>query len=149
MAAGAHMVVYVTPRAALPVIAVCMPGATCCQSRPSARNLRCAASHPHRASVSVREPVASFYRWDACALQVPYLVEWALFYRALQGVSRVSICDHGSTDDPHLIQDLFASRGIDGVIIEPAPEVRASSARSGTAHDNTIPSSRTAPPVHG
>ena len=60
-----------------------------------------------------------------CTLQVPYLVEWALFYRALQGVARVSICDHGSTDDPHLINDLFQSRGIDGVAIEPAPEVWA------------------------
>jgi len=63
--------------------------------------------------------------------QVPYLVEWALFYRALQGVSRVSICDHGSTDDPHLINDLFQSRGIDGVVIEPAPEVLAVSAPCG------------------
>ena len=55
--------------------------------------------------------------------QVPYVVEWVLFYRALQGVSRVSICDHGSTDDAHLLGELFASHGIDGIIVEPAPKV--------------------------
>ncbi len=56
------------------------------------------------------------------------MVEWVLFYRALQGASIVHICDHGSTDDSHLLMDLFTSRGIDGVVIEPAPQV---SCRSG------------------
>ena len=52
------------------------------------------------------------------------MVEWALFYRAVQGVSTVHICDHGSFDDAHLLTELFASRGIDGITVEPAPEVR-------------------------
>ena len=64
----------------------------------------------------------------ACPLQVPYVVEWALFYRALQGVSHVYVCDHGSTDGADLLTDLFASRGIDGVVVEPAPQVRHRSA---------------------
>ena len=56
------------------------------------------------------------------------MVEWALFYRALQGVSHVYVCDHGSTDGAHLLTDLFASHGIDGIVVEPAPQVLRCSA---------------------
>jgi len=36
----------------------------------------------------------------------------------------VALCDHDSTDDSHLLPELFAQRGIGGVVLDRAPKPR-------------------------
>ena len=36
----------------------------------------------------------------------------------------MALCDHDSTDDSHLLPELFAQRGIGGVVLDRAPKPR-------------------------
>ena len=38
------------------------------------------------------------------------------------GVQRVALCDHDSTDNSHLLPELFAQRGVGGVVLDRAPK---------------------------